>query len=1016
MRGTEGGGPSVLPIDPKVPPIEQKKPDDVSEVFENKGGKDWLFGEFFAGEGGLTKAMIDVNIKVLPPNELDEGGTDFADNEQVEELKSKLWELAKTQRLALHFAPPCATFSRARDRSMKTRLRSSRCPAGLPSKRSQTRTANKVAKNAWNLAKWAAEELQALTTFENPQRSYMWQYLDEHCDTSGKHEIDLSACMFGAAYQKHTRLWCFGWKPSKLAKICTLRGDAFTCGRTRDQGHEVLEFGKGSTRDAAAYTPGLCRSWALALAEEISVDTTTAAVMEQVQVSTEGKVKRHVSRGVDADSLKKIRDEEDARSTAGMRNPALLQRRWPQLWSTMAAVRTILEKAHAEHEELRRLSELCGKDPPRAQPSNEVLNVIRADILKVLGKDAAKADDHHPASPWRFELVRAVLEATADSDLVLADWLQGGAPMGLAMDIEPGGHFPPADPAPGMDMEMLEHQERWETNHPSFNKETATGEQPPGPQLVSEYLEAGFGRLYESPKAASSDLGGDVHPAPLGTISKPKPDGSLKHRVIQDLRRNNVNDAVRLPERQVLPRGVDHGIDMAQVASKVKGANKAVLIIDFKDAFMSIPLADCERKFNCANVPKGLIRQRAALDATEPSEGTCVVWRVLGFGGKPNPLIYSRAASFAARSAQALFDGSKGQDELVRSQLYVDDPAITVGGATADIHKKIDLLLLWWLVLGIPLAWKKGSLHFDQEPHEWIGVRYSWCTNGDVKMELPPAYLDELALILEPFCSTTSSSTWKDAERMVGKAGRVAQVVPAARPFLSGLWAALAGTRQDLRTGRNPTHGMKISTSRFATSARWLRALILGDDRTPMPLTRTIRAQAPTATHVSKWVAQFDASTTGGGAVLRFEHQIMEYFVVQWSDQSAGPWEATPGNSRFQTFWEMLMVLLVLVVWGANFQKEKLLILGDNTGALSAALNLKGKGLLSAIAREIAWRQIRHLWEFDVGHVPTELNTVADALSRLHEPHPPRFPSSALAQAQRREAPDCSKIWRVVAW
>ena len=105
--------------------------------------------------------------------------------------------------------------------------------------------------------------------------------------------------------------------------------------------------------------------------------------------------------------------------------------------------------------------------------------------------------------------------------------------MGLAMDIEPGGHFPPADPAPEMDMDHLEQQERWATNHPSFDKATEAGGEPPGPQLVAEYLEAGFGRLYESPEAASQDLGGVVHPAPLGTISKPKPDGSLKHRVIR---------------------------------------------------------------------------------------------------------------------------------------------------------------------------------------------------------------------------------------------------------------------------------------------------------------------------------------------------------------------------------------------------------------------------------------------------------------------------------------------------
>ena len=242
--------------------------------------------------------------------------------------------------------------------------------------------------------------------------------------------------------------------------------------------------------------------------------------------------------------------------------------------------------------------------------------------------------------------------------------------------------------------------------------------------------------------------------------------------------------------------------------------------------------------------------------------------------GKPNPLVYSRAASFAARTAQALFNGVKGNDELVRSQLYVDDPAITVGGSKAEIQRKTDLILLWWLVLGIPLAWNKGSLHWDETDHEWIGVKYSWDDSGDVKMELPVAYLKDLVTILEEFCADKNVVSWKEAERMVGKAGRVAQVVPAARPFLSGLWAALSGARGDLQSGKNPSHGSKVSTSRFVTSARWLRALILNDDRTPHATDQNHQGQGANSGQASKWVAQFDASTTGGGAVLQLEHHI----------------------------------------------------------------------------------------------------------------------------------------------
>ncbi len=60
-------------------------------------------------------------------------------------------------------------------------------------------------------------------------------------------------------------------------------------------------------------------------------------------------------------------------------------------------------------------------------------------------------------------------------------------------------------------------------------------------------------------------------------------------------------------------------------------------MLDFKDAFMSIPLANAEKPYNCAVIPEGIALERPQLDSDEPLRGTCIVWNVLGFGGKPNP-------------------------------------------------------------------------------------------------------------------------------------------------------------------------------------------------------------------------------------------------------------------------------------------------------------------------------------------------------------------------------------------
>ena len=517
-----------------------------------------------------------------------------------------------------------------------------------------------------------------------------------------------------------------------------------------------------------------------------------------------------------------------------------------------------------------------------------------------------------------------------------------------------------------------------------------------------------MGRLYKDVQDASQAWGKDIHPAPMGNVTTVKGD-KLKHRVIQDLKANGVNSAVVLPERQVLPRGIDHALDMARLsAHPKKKEGVSILILDFKDAFMSIPLNDKEKVYNCATLPERISRKREPLDPDEPVSGTCVVWNVLGFGGKPNPLVYSRVASFAMRTAQAMFPRSS-TGPRVRSQLYVDDPAITARGEPDDIQLAFDLILLWWLVLGIPLAWAKGATSESGSKHVWIGITYVIRRPGVVVMSLPEKYLTELLAALEPFCQTQGRATLKEAEKMVGKASRVAHVVPAARPFVAGLWAALAATKQDAATGRNWTKGRRVATKRFVTAARWFRALVEGGEGTLMPLERKVLAHRPPAATMSGWVVQFDASTTGGGAVLRYGHEVYEYFAVGWSSSTAAALGVVPGLPKYQTFWEFFTLLLALILWADNFKNHQLAVVGDNTGALISALQLKGKGILAAVAREVAWRRERFGWSFAVGHVPSELNIVADALSRQHEREAPPFPQEALSEAKAR-TPDLAGV------
>ena len=97
----------------------------------------------------------------------------------------------------------------------------------------------------------------------------------------------------------------------------------------------------------------------------------------------------------------------------------------------------------------------------------------------------------------------------------------------------------------------------------------------------------GFGLLFATRTDIENFLQSKVAPAPLGCITKAKPDGTLKHRVIQDQRRSGVNAAVVLPERQVLPTVFSHAYDLARLAdSAAKTGSDDIevetLVLDFK--------------------------------------------------------------------------------------------------------------------------------------------------------------------------------------------------------------------------------------------------------------------------------------------------------------------------------------------------------------------------------------------------------------------------------------------------
>lgn len=188
------------------------------------------------------------------------------------------------------------------------------------------------------------------------------------------------------------------------------------------------------------------------------------------------------------------------------------------------------------------------------------------------------------------------------------------------------------------------------------------------------------------------------------------------------------------------------------------------------------------------------------------------------FRGKTFPLVYPLPPFFASRTAQALID-----PEEARSQIDVDDPALSMVGAEKLVLTEGSVPMLWWLVLGLKLSWKKG--YFGNGTHDWIGVSYSIGAEGPT-MELPPAYLKQTLELLRPLCAPRGTHLVKLVKTALGKAARIGYIVPEASSFIASLWAAYAAGRRQAEEEATGTPKHPLPTGRCGVAAKWCCRMI----------------------------------------------------------------------------------------------------------------------------------------------------------------------------------------------
>jgi hypothetical protein len=307
------------------------------------------------------------------------------------------------------------------------------------------------------------------------------------------------------------------------------------------------------------------------------------------------------------------------------------------------------------------------------------------------------------------ELWKAMLQTAEDPDIDVPTWLKEGCPTGIGSSVISGrGIFPKVEGTSAAILaskECAKLQEDWQdekhVNYKSFYQDSG------------DYAEVEIKRISDKGFIEVFDTWADIEKKWPGAIAskvalivKEKVDGSMKTRLIVDMRRSGVNGGVVVTERIVLPRISDFTgsiIDLMEYDMDEYGENDGevgceLAAVDFEDAFHTLLLKEEDR---------GVMAFRTLSGWAVFSRLCC------GMAGAP--MVWCRTSAAGCRLGQACFTPQE-----LRLQCFVDDPAMAVRGTAMQRSWLLGCLLLFWVVLGFRFNWGKGN-RGQEVP--WIGAQ-----------------------------------------------------------------------------------------------------------------------------------------------------------------------------------------------------------------------------------------------------------------------------------------------------
>ena len=645
------------------------------------------------------------------------------------------------------------------------------------------------------------------------------------------------------------------------------------------------------------------------------------------------------------------RDVENRTVVGGMRRPVETHARAPGLRCVGVQQRQGLERLVDLHPELLRLAVRGqgGHAWAEFRPwfESTLVDTVAA-ILEVLGEHATRRGSH---SSWRPLQVRAFVEKAKDPEIHLVDWLEEGAPIGVARAILAAGIFP-LIPLKTSDTKAISSLYSWNDGHidcvsVSDGRERVETE-------LARLVEKGYITKYVSWDAWCADYQG-VIVSKLAANTKERADGTVKLRLIVDMRRSGLNEHVVLNERIVLPRVRDAVKDVMSLMAQPnsEGIEVEPAVVDFVDAYQTIG-------------------PRRAETPSDRGVRRCLLHHALRAG---SPLILEQSITFPGSIGTVLVLPE------TRMEIYVDDPFVGSLGHTnatvAQAHGPYALAGITWdrIVLG------KSS---ESSRVNWIGAEVVVDSPKSMTVCLPAEF------VFKALGQHRHSHRCKRVDRVHVKRyqnDRVHSSTTAGRSSLLGcrhsavlrghvMWVAMS-------PGKHPPEA-RIPRRRITQACSWLVNVLR---RQTGALRRTYEMDRyfsePT------FVITVDASPWGLGGFLSFRGRAIGWFAERVEEHDVQRFGIEIGSHEFETLLEALAVL-VAVRWSSVWtgSRASLRVWSDSLSTLGAINKLRSRTpRLAAIMRELALDCSEGVYTLQVlAHPPGIQNEWTDALSRIWQP------------------------------